>query len=60
MCGRVVKRKCDSKGIWIGQSHVDPLHDTSLYDVMLNDGNVELHSSNLNADNIYKQIDLQQ
>jgi hypothetical protein len=55
--GRVIKRKRDSDGNLIGKSHQDPLLDTSLYEVELEDGRVEAFSANLIAESMYEQVD---
>ena len=41
----------------IGVSHSNPLQDTSVYEVELEDGSVERHTANIIAEAIYSQID---
>jgi hypothetical protein len=55
--GRVLKRKRDEDGNLIGKSNEDPLLDSSIYKVQLDDGRIESYSANLVAENMYEQVD---
>ncbi len=55
--GRVIKRKRDHDGNYIGKSHKNPLLDTGKYEVEFNDGYVETYSANQIAEGIFAQID---
>ena len=55
--GKVVRRARDSNGELIGKSHSNPLLDTSVYEVELEDGSVERYNANIIAEHIYAQVD---
>lgn len=55
--GRVRRRKRDSDGNPIGQSHDDSVLDTRVYDVEFPDGSTAAYTANLITENLYSQID---
>lgn len=55
--GRVIKRKKNDDGQYIGKAHKNPLLDTSQYDVEFMDGVVETYSANQVAEGIFAQVD---
>ena len=55
--GKVIKRARDECGELIGNSHTNPLLDSSVYEVELEDGSVERYTANIIAEAIYSQID---
>ncbi len=55
--GRVIKRKRDEDGHFVGKSHSNPLLDTTLYDVEFEDGLVETYAANQIAEGIFAQVD---
>jgi hypothetical protein len=54
---KVIQRKRDNDGQFIGHSRSNPLLDTSLYDVEFDDGRVGTYSANIIAQNIFEQVD---
>ncbi len=55
--GRVIKRKRDHDGHFVGKSNKNPLLDTGQYEVEFVDGHVETYSANQIAEGIFAQID---
>ena len=55
--GTVKRRKRDADGNLIGESNKNPLLDSSIYEVELDDGESEAFSANIIAEHIYSQID---
>ena len=55
--GQVVGRKRDSSGNLIGKSNPNPLLDTSVYEIKLEDGSLEEYTANVVAESIYAQVD---
>ena len=55
--GTVKKQKRDADGNLIGQSNKNPLFDSSIYEVELDDGEKEAFSANIIAEHIYSQVD---
>jgi len=55
--GTVLRRKRDVNGNLIGKSHSNPILDTSVYEVMFDNGHVEAYNANLIAENIYARTD---
>jgi hypothetical protein len=53
----VTRCKHDHDGLLIGHSHINPVLDTSLYDVEFDDGRVGTYAANVIAENIFKQVD---
>ena len=54
----VVKRRArDENGVLIGKANPNPLLDTSVYEVELEDGSVERYHANILAEHIYSSID---
>jgi hypothetical protein len=54
---KVIKRKLDDDGNLIGKANSNPLLDTSLYEVLFDDGGIEYYSANTIAENIFQQVD---
>ena len=55
--GTVIARGRDENGELIGKNSNKPLLDTSVYDVLFEDGTVERYHANIIAENIYSQVD---
>jgi hypothetical protein len=55
--GTVLRRKRDVNGNLIGRSHTNPILDTSVYEVLFQDGHVEAYNANLIAENVYARVD---
>ena len=55
--GTVKRRKRDADGNLIGNANKNPLLDTSIYEVELDEGEVEAFSANIIAEHIYSQVD---
>jgi hypothetical protein len=55
--GTVVKRKRGEDGLLIGIANKNPILDTSLYEVVFDDGVVKAFTSNVIAENIYARVD---
>ena len=55
--GTVKKRKRDADGNLIGNTNKNPLLDSSIYEVELDDGEREAFSANIIAEHIYSQVD---
>jgi hypothetical protein len=53
----VIRQKQDSEGNLIGKSHNDPLQDTSIYKVELEDGHTAAFLANLIAESMYELMD---
>jgi hypothetical protein len=51
--GTVICRKRNASGNLIGKSHSNPVLDTSVYEVMFDNGHVEAYNANLIAENVY-------
>jgi hypothetical protein len=50
--GTVLRRKRDVNGNLIGRSHSNPILDTSVYEVLFQDGHVEAYNANLIDENV--------
>jgi hypothetical protein len=57
--GTILRQKHDVNGNLIGKSHSNPILDTSVYEVMFDNGNVEAYNTNLIAENICARTDKQ-
>ena len=55
--GTVKRRKRDADGNLVGNANKNPLLDTSIYEVELDDGQREAFSANIIAEHIYSQVD---
>ena len=55
--GKVVARARDECGELIGHSNNNPILDTTVYDVEMEDGSIERYSANIIAEAIYEQLD---
>jgi hypothetical protein len=55
--GVVKRHPRDENGILIGKANLNPLLDTSVYEVELEDGSVERYHANILAKHIYSPID---
>ena len=55
--GKVVARARDECGELIGHSNNNPILDTTVYDVEMEDDSIERHSANIIAEAIYEQLD---
>ena len=55
--GKVRDRKRDANGELIGESNINPLLNTAVYDVELDDGTVEQFTANIIAELIYSKLD---
>ena len=55
--GKVIGCVRDESGELVGKSNRNPLLDTSLYDVEMEDGSVEKYSANIIAEHIFAQLD---
>jgi len=56
-CGTVKRCKRDADGNLIGNANKNPLLDTSIYEVELDEGEVEAFSANTIAEHICSQVD---
>jgi hypothetical protein len=54
--GTVLHHKCDAIGNLIGKSNANPILDTSVYEVLFQDGHIEAYNANLIAENIYARV----
>jgi hypothetical protein len=57
--GRVARRKRDGDGNLIGRSHTNPFLDTSLNELNFEDRHTEAYITNLIAEHMYDQIDIE-
>ena len=55
--GKVVRRKRDTDGNLIGHSNQNPILDTSIYEVLLDDGSTQAYAANIIAEQLYSQVD---
>jgi len=55
--GKVIRRKRDADGNLIGRSNINPVLDSSVYEVEFPDGEVEAYATNVIAENMYSQVD---
>lgn len=55
--GTVTRRKRDDDGHLIGRANPNPILDTSVYEVLFDDGHIETFAANTIAENIYAQVD---
>ena len=55
--GKVVSRSRDECGELIGHSNNNPILDTTVYEVEMEDGSIERYSVNIIAEAIYEQLD---
>jgi hypothetical protein len=55
--GKVVGRARDECGELIGHSNNNPILDTTVYDVEIEDGSIERYTANIIAEAIYEQLD---
>jgi hypothetical protein len=55
--GTVLRRKRNADGNLIGKSNTNPVLDTSVYEVMFEDGHIEAYNANLISKNIYARVD---
>jgi hypothetical protein len=54
----VIKRRArDGNGELIGKANSNPMLDTSMYEVELEDGSVDRYHTNVLAEHIYSQVD---
>ena len=53
----VIGRSKDGEGKYIGTYDKNPIVDTTVYDVMFEDGTVSQYSANIIAESIYSQVD---
>ena len=53
----VLGRSKDKEGKYIGTYNQNPIVDTTVYDVMFEDGTVSQYSANIIAESIYSQVD---
>jgi hypothetical protein len=54
---KVMKQKLDDDGNPVGKANDNPLFDTSLYEVLFDDGGIEYYSANTIAENIFQHVD---
>ena len=55
--GKVVRRKRDGDGNLIGHANKNPILDTSVYEVLFDDGHIEAFAANVIAEQLYSQVD---
>jgi hypothetical protein len=55
--GKVITRKRDANGVPIGRRNMNPILDTSVYEVQFQDGSSASYAANVIAEAVYAQVD---